>query len=45
MTLLTLTVADPDELVQLNPEFVQRTNFTSQQRAAPSSGVDVLHLE
>lgn len=31
MTLLTLTVADPDDLVQLNPEFVQRANFTSQQ--------------
>lgn len=45
MTLLMCTVADPDDLVQLNPEFVQRANFTSQQWAPHSSGVDVLYLE
>jgi len=45
MTLFLLTVADPDDLVQLNPELVQRAHFAAQQRATHASGVDVLHLE
>lgn len=44
VTLLMLTVADPDDLVQLNPESVQRANCASQ-RAPHTARVDVLHLE